>query len=173
MSTIQNILFILTDQLRWDYLSCYGHPHLHTPNIDWLAENRMPLSLSWNVATFRRELTCVCYLRNESPAHLIFVNSKLRGRDTLRTDMRNCPRVSGCSIQHHADSEQGESDLVLGQCGSPSRTCCHSASLVAHITTGTRCGGCRQFCSALLLFVLLRLCLIAFHAAIARHGGPC
>ncbi|SMO62312.1 Arylsulfatase A [Ruegeria faecimaris] len=25
------------DQLRWDYLSCYGHPHLHTPNIDRLA----------------------------------------------------------------------------------------------------------------------------------------
>lgn len=25
------------DQLRWDYLSCYGHPHLHTPNIDQLA----------------------------------------------------------------------------------------------------------------------------------------
>ena len=26
------------DQLRWDYLSCYGHPHLHTPNIDRLAQ---------------------------------------------------------------------------------------------------------------------------------------
>lgn len=26
------------DQLRWDYLSCYGHKHLHTPNIDKLAE---------------------------------------------------------------------------------------------------------------------------------------
>ena len=25
------------DQLRWDYLSCYGHPHLDTPNIDRLA----------------------------------------------------------------------------------------------------------------------------------------
>ena len=36
---IKNILFVLVDQLRWDYLSCYGHPHLHTPNIDWLAEN--------------------------------------------------------------------------------------------------------------------------------------
>ena len=35
----KNILFVLCDQLRWDYLSCYGHPHLHTPNIDWLAEN--------------------------------------------------------------------------------------------------------------------------------------
>lgn len=31
------ILFIMFDQLRWDYLSCYGHPHLHTPNIDRLA----------------------------------------------------------------------------------------------------------------------------------------
>lgn len=33
-----NILFIMCDQLRWDYLSCYGHPHLQTPNIDRLAE---------------------------------------------------------------------------------------------------------------------------------------
>ncbi|WP_170763161.1 sulfatase-like hydrolase/transferase [Ruegeria lacuscaerulensis] len=32
-----NILFIMFDQLRWDYLSCYGHPHLNTPNIDRLA----------------------------------------------------------------------------------------------------------------------------------------
>ena len=37
MSKIKNILFIMADQLRWDYLSCYGHPHLHTPNIDKLA----------------------------------------------------------------------------------------------------------------------------------------
>lgn len=32
-----NVLWIMADQLRWDYLSCYGHPHLHTPNIDKLA----------------------------------------------------------------------------------------------------------------------------------------
>ena len=36
--SIKNILFIMCDQLRWDYLSCYGHPHLQTPNIDKLAE---------------------------------------------------------------------------------------------------------------------------------------
>jgi arylsulfatase A-like enzyme len=35
--TARNILFIMCDQLRWDYLSCYGHPHLATPNIDALA----------------------------------------------------------------------------------------------------------------------------------------
>jgi len=33
----RNILFIMCDQLRWDYLSCYGHLKLHTPNIDSLA----------------------------------------------------------------------------------------------------------------------------------------
>lgn len=32
-----NILFIMFDQLRFDYLSCAGHPHLQTPNIDRLA----------------------------------------------------------------------------------------------------------------------------------------
>ena len=32
-----NILFIMADQLRWDYLGCAGHPHLKTPNIDRLA----------------------------------------------------------------------------------------------------------------------------------------
>jgi arylsulfatase A-like enzyme len=35
---IANILFIMCDQLRWDYLSCAGHPRLRTPNIDSLAE---------------------------------------------------------------------------------------------------------------------------------------
>lgn len=35
--TIRNVLFIMCDQLRWDYLGCAGHPHLATPNIDWLA----------------------------------------------------------------------------------------------------------------------------------------
>ena len=33
----KNILFIMCDQLRWDYLSCYGHPRLATPHIDALA----------------------------------------------------------------------------------------------------------------------------------------
>ncbi len=33
----RNVLFIMADQLRWDYLSCAGHPHLKTPNLDKLA----------------------------------------------------------------------------------------------------------------------------------------
>jgi arylsulfatase A-like enzyme len=34
---IRNVLFVMCDQLRWDHLSCAGHPHLHTPNMDALA----------------------------------------------------------------------------------------------------------------------------------------
>ncbi|MEM7462674.1 MAG: sulfatase-like hydrolase/transferase [Pseudomonadota bacterium] len=38
MPCVKNILFIMADQLRWDYLSCTGHPTLDTPNIDRLAK---------------------------------------------------------------------------------------------------------------------------------------
>ncbi|MFT5175132.1 MAG: hypothetical protein ACI8W7_003321 [Gammaproteobacteria bacterium] len=34
--TVRNVLFIMCDQLRFDYLGCAGHPHLKTPNIDAL-----------------------------------------------------------------------------------------------------------------------------------------
>ncbi len=34
---VRNVLFIMCDQLRWDYLSCYGHPTLQTPHLDQLA----------------------------------------------------------------------------------------------------------------------------------------
>ncbi|RVV98058.1 phosphonate monoester hydrolase [Mesobaculum littorinae] len=37
MPAIKNILFIMADQLRADYLSCYGHPHIQTPAMDALA----------------------------------------------------------------------------------------------------------------------------------------
>ena len=38
MNKVKNILFIMADQLRFDFLSCYGHPHLKTPHIDRLAK---------------------------------------------------------------------------------------------------------------------------------------
>ena len=47
MADVRNILFIMCDQLRWDYLSCYGHPTLHTPNIDSLAERGVRFSRAY------------------------------------------------------------------------------------------------------------------------------
>ena len=40
----KNILFIMFDQLRFDYLSCAGHPHLHTPHMDSIAEKGVRFS---------------------------------------------------------------------------------------------------------------------------------
>ena len=37
MKNPRNILFIMADQLRWDYLAGTGHPSIKTPNIDALA----------------------------------------------------------------------------------------------------------------------------------------
>jgi arylsulfatase A-like enzyme len=37
MSAVRNVLFVMCDQLRADYLGCYGHPTLRTPHIDALA----------------------------------------------------------------------------------------------------------------------------------------
>jgi len=38
MGQIRNILFVMYDQLRHDYLSCAGHPTMRTPNFDRLAD---------------------------------------------------------------------------------------------------------------------------------------
>jgi len=42
-----NVLFIMADQLRWDHLSCAGHPHLQTPNIDALAARGVRFSQAY------------------------------------------------------------------------------------------------------------------------------
>ncbi len=38
MASPKNVLWIMCDQLRHDYLGCTGHPTLKTPNIDAIAE---------------------------------------------------------------------------------------------------------------------------------------
>ncbi len=34
-----NIVLIMTDQHRFDFLGCYNNKHIKTPNIDWIAQN--------------------------------------------------------------------------------------------------------------------------------------
>lgn len=47
MTKKKNLLFIMFDQLRWDYLSCAGHPHLKTPHIDRLAQRGVRFSRAY------------------------------------------------------------------------------------------------------------------------------
>ena len=44
MGKVRNILFIMCDQLRADYLACNGHPSISTPNIDALAARSVNFS---------------------------------------------------------------------------------------------------------------------------------
>ena len=39
VDTKPNIIFLMTDDQRWDNLGCYGRPEFNTPNIDKLAED--------------------------------------------------------------------------------------------------------------------------------------
>jgi len=48
MMPAKNILFIMCDQLRYDYLGCSGHPTLKTPNIDAMA-SRVAHGLSLHI----------------------------------------------------------------------------------------------------------------------------
>ena len=41
---IKNVIFIMADQLRWDFLGCYGHPSIKTPHIDALAKRGVRFS---------------------------------------------------------------------------------------------------------------------------------
>jgi arylsulfatase A-like enzyme len=51
MAAVKNILFVMADQLRADYLSCYGHPRLQTPAIDALAKRGVRFSHAYVNAT--------------------------------------------------------------------------------------------------------------------------
>ena len=44
MSRPKNVLWIMCDQLRFDYLGCTGHPTLKTPNIDAMARRGVRFS---------------------------------------------------------------------------------------------------------------------------------
>lgn len=50
MGKVRNVLFIMCDQLRADYLSCNGHPSIRTPNIDALAKRGVNFSQAFTQA---------------------------------------------------------------------------------------------------------------------------
>ncbi|MEO0360343.1 MAG: sulfatase-like hydrolase/transferase, partial [Pseudomonadota bacterium] len=51
MGRAKNILFIMFDQLRWDYLGCAGHAALTTPHIDALAAKGVRFSRAYAQST--------------------------------------------------------------------------------------------------------------------------
>jgi arylsulfatase A-like enzyme len=64
-----NILFIMFDQLRFDYLSCAGHPHLHTPNIDAIAARGVRFSRAYVQSPVCGASRMSCYTGRYASSH--------------------------------------------------------------------------------------------------------
>ena len=72
---VRNVLYIMCDQLRRDYLSCYGHPHLHTPNIDRLAAQGVRFSRAYTQGTICGPSRMSAYTGRYVSSHQVAWNS--------------------------------------------------------------------------------------------------
>jgi len=64
-----NILFIMFDQLRFDYLSCTGHPHLQTPHIDSIAAQGVRFSRAYVQSPVCGASRMSCYTGRYASSH--------------------------------------------------------------------------------------------------------
>ena len=64
-----NILFIMYDQLRWDYMSCAGHPHLHTPNFDRVAAQGVRFTNAFVQSPICGASRACCYTGRYNSSH--------------------------------------------------------------------------------------------------------
>ena len=79
----RNILFIMCDQLRWDYLSCYGHLKLHTPNIDFLAQKGVRFDNAYCQAPLCGPSRASFYTGRYMSSHGVMVNEDNTRLDEL------------------------------------------------------------------------------------------
>lgn len=127
---VRNILFIMADQLRWDYLTCAGHSGLRTKNIDWLASRGVRFDRAYVQSPIcgpsRMSYYTGCYMRthgstwNDVPLRVdeltmgdylrpLGVRTKLVGKTHMRADAEGMARL-GIS----PDSEEGK---LIAECG--------------------------------------------------------
>ncbi len=71
----------MCDQLRYDYLSCYGHPTLKTPNIDRLAERGVTFSNAYGQAPICAPSRASFYTGRYMSSHGVMGN-----QDMMRLD---------------------------------------------------------------------------------------
>jgi arylsulfatase A-like enzyme len=71
----------MCDQLRWDYLSCYGHLKMHTPNIDSLATRGVRFANAYCQAPLCGPSRTSFYTGRYMSSHGVMANS-----DAMRLD---------------------------------------------------------------------------------------
>ena len=87
-----NVLFVMTDQQRWDTIAALGNGHIHTPNMDRLVRRGLSFTHAYS--------TCpVCV-----PA-----------RYTVRTGCE--PPTTRIFSNRHQAPAPGQADTITGRCG--------------------------------------------------------
>ena len=87
-----NVLFVMTDQQRWDTIAALGNGHIHTPNLDRLVRRGLSFTHAYS--------TCpVCV-----PA-----------RYTVRTGCE--PPTTRIFSNRHQAPAPGQADTITGRCG--------------------------------------------------------
>ena len=79
----RNILFIMCDQLRQDYLSCYGHLKLNTPHIDSLAARGVRFSNAYCQAALCGPSRASFYTGRYMSSHGVMANEDATRLDEL------------------------------------------------------------------------------------------
>ena len=104
---IENVVFIISDDLRANVLSCYGNDICSTPNIDRLAKSGLLFQSAYCQATWcapsRQSLMFSRYVdkRGHNTAHTAFANKRYEIAHTIeRHDgyIRQPPRVIAQSL---------------------------------------------------------------------------
>ncbi len=109
MAKARNILFVMYDQLRHDYLSCAGHPHLHTPNFDRIAAKGVRFSNCYVQSPVCGASRMSFYTGRYVQSHgAAWNNFPLKvGEHTLGDHLRNCGMDSWLVGKTHMQVDQG------------------------------------------------------------------
>lgn len=118
------------DQLRWDYLSCAGHPHLQTPHFDWVASRGVRFSRCYVQSPICGSSRMSTYTGRYPSSHGAFWNGvPLKvGEQTMGDHLRragmDCVLVGKTHMRADVDGMQRlgiEADSIIGvrasECG--------------------------------------------------------
>lgn len=108
MSSVKNILFIMCDQLRADYLSCTGHRTLQTPHIDKLAARGVNFTRAFCQAPVCGPSRMSFYTGRYMQSHGASYNGvPLRiGEQTLGDYMRDLSLITGLIGKTHMTADR-------------------------------------------------------------------
>ena len=96
-----NIIFLFSDQQRWDTCGCYGQPLDITPNLDRMAEEGVRFDQA-----FTCQPVCVC--------EILYTNRQIRDGTGCHTNNRMLP-LNEKTIAHIL-TEHGYDTAYIGKC---------------------------------------------------------